>query len=192
MRKAVEAAMKKLALMPILFVIACLFAGVYGAVHNQVSYTASPEYFTKFKFEQFDIPENYPERVGAAVVGWLAAWWMGIVIGAVLIPLGLVLRGTAEYFRGMIVAFGVVAATTLLAGLAALAAAYLVIDDQTAGNITRYGNEVVDDVAFARAGTMHNFSYLGGFLGIVTGLVAIGWMRRRQIQVSKGDKQRGS
>jgi len=32
-----------------------------------------------------------------------------------------------------------------------------------------YPEEVQNRVAFARAGTMHNFSYLGGFLGIVTG-----------------------
>jgi hypothetical protein len=34
-----------------------------------------------------------------------------------------------------------------------------------------YPSGVAHKVAFAGAGTMHDFSYLGGFLGIVTGSV---------------------
>ena len=44
---------KKLIVYGLLVVIAVLFAGLYGVVHNQISYTVSPEYFTKFKFRQF-------------------------------------------------------------------------------------------------------------------------------------------
>ena len=43
--------MSKLAWIPVLFLVACLFAGIYGALHNQISYTVSPEYFTQFKFK---------------------------------------------------------------------------------------------------------------------------------------------
>ncbi len=172
--------MVKLALTPILFVIACLFAGIYGALHNQISYTVSPEYFTQFKFHQFHIDANVPDRIGAAIVGWHAAWWMGLVIGIFLIPLGLSIRGTANYFWGMIRVFGVVAATTLIVGLAALGLAFLIIDEEIAGEITRYGNTITDDVAFARAGTMHDFSYLGGLIGIVTGALDIRRQCRKQ------------
>ena len=171
--------MVKLALVPVLFAIACLFAGIYGAVHNQISYTVSPEYFTQFKFHQFGIDESMPERIGAAIVGWKAAWWMGIVIGIILIPFGLLIRGTSSYFWGMIRVFSVVATTTLIVGLTALAIAFGTVDAKSAGEITRYGNEMNDDVAFARAGTMHNFSYLGAFVGIITGGTAVFYQRRR-------------
>lgn len=171
--------MVKLALLPVLIAIACLFAGIYGAVHNQISYTVAPEYFTQFKFHQFRIAEGTPDRMGAAIVGWNAAWWMGIVIGVILIPIGLVIRGNWNYFWGMLRVFGVVAITTLIVGLAALAIAFLVVDADTVGEISRYDNEMTDDVAFARAGTMHNFSYLGGLIGIITGGIAILWQRWR-------------
>ncbi len=150
--------MVKLALIPLLFLIACLFAGIYGAVHNQISYTVSPEYFTQFKFHQFGISESIPDRIGAAIVGWNAAWWMGIVIGMILIPFGLLILGSANYFWAMIRVFGVVAVTTLIVGLTALGIAFVVVDTEVAGEISRYGNEMNDDVAFARAGTMHHFS----------------------------------
>ena len=172
--------MIKVALIPVLLVLACLFAGGYGTLHNQISYTVAPEYFTQFKFRQFGISAGIPERVGAAIVGWNAAWWMGIVIGIILIPAGLVIRGNAAYFWSMIRVFGVVTITTLIFGLAALACAYVIVDPETVGEITRYGNEMTDDAAFMRAGTMHNFSYLGGLVGIIAGGVAIYLARARQ------------
>lgn len=171
--------MVKLVLVPLLFVIACLLAGTYGVIHNQISYTVSPEYFTQFKFHQFGMPDYFPDRMGAAMVGWSAAWWMGIVIGIILIPFGLVMRGTATYFWGMIQAFGIVALTTLGVGLVALAVAFVLIDADTVGEIVRYQNEIVDDTSFARAGMMHNFSYLGGLVGIITGGFSIFLKRRR-------------
>ena len=171
--------MKKLALVPVLFLIACLFAGCYGAIHNQISYSVSPEYFTQFKFEQFAISESIPHRLGAAIVGWGAAWWMGIVIGCILIPLGLTIRGTANYFWSMIRVFGIVTLTTLAIGLTALAIAFLTINADTVSEISRYGNQISNDVAFARAGTIHNFSYLGGLVGVITGGIAI-WLQRRR------------
>ena len=171
--------MSRLVLIPILFLMACLFAGVYGAVHNQISYSVSPEYFTQFKFHQFRISDNYPARVGAAVVGWKAAWWMGIVIGVILIPLGvMVIRDTENCFRVMMRVFGIVAMTTLMVGFAALAFAFVTVDESAVRRIAPFGNQIQDDAAFVRAGTMHNFSYLGGLIGIVSGGFSL--LRRRR------------
>lgn len=169
----------KLILVPVLFGLACLMAGCYGALHNQISYSVCPEYFTKFKFVQFDIGENVSERVGAAVVGWRASWWMGIAIGAVLIPIGLVVKGAAAYFRTMIAVFVVVAVTTLAVGATAGIFAFLTLDLESVGQFTRYGNEIENDLAFARAGTMHNFGYAGGLVGIVAGGLKIYFQVRR-------------
>lgn len=172
--------MPKFLLVPVLFALACLFAGLYGALHDQVSYTVSSEYFTRFKFHQFGMPDTISNRLGAALVGWQASWWMGVVIGVVLIPPGLVIRGARQYFVTMIRTFGIVALTTLAVGLIALLVAFMTVNEGNAGEFTTYGNKIVNDVAFARAGTMHNFSYLGGLIGIVTGAGAIYYERRRQ------------
>lgn len=168
----------KLMLMPVLLVIACIFAGLYGAIHNQISYSVSPEYFTRFKFYQFEFYDTYPDRVGAALVGWGAAWWMGSLIGYVLVPLGLVIPGPRKYFKSMIKVLGVVAVTTLIVGLGALVFAIFTLSPESVGELTRYGNKIEDDLAFARTGSMHNFSYLGGLVGIITGAVAVFKFRR--------------
>src|SRR5262245_55465052 len=66
--------MKKLLTLFVLIVIAIFTAGVYGIVHDQISYTVSPEYFTKFKFEQFGLVDSpLPDRVKAGIVGFLAS-----------------------------------------------------------------------------------------------------------------------
>lgn len=176
---AVRTFMKKIAIIPLLFLIGCLFAGVYGTVHNQISYTVSPEYFTQYKFHQFRIPPALPDRIGAAIVGWNASWWMGIVIGIVVIPFGLKIPGTKQYFIGTTRSFAIVALTALVIGLLALLVAFIAITPEFAGQQTRFGNEIDNDAAFTRAWTMHSFSYLGGLVGIITGCFSIVARRRR-------------
>ena len=158
--------MAKLALFPPLLLAACLTAGLYGMAHNQISYTVSPDYFHAFKFQQFGIPADLHNRVGAAVVGWHASWWMGLVIGFPVLFVGLILPDWRSYLSRCLVAIAVVALTALVVGLAALAYATLTL---TEADLPERCPAGVDRIAFCRAGTMHNFSYLGGVLGIMTG-----------------------
>jgi hypothetical protein len=153
-----------------LFAIACFLAGAYGAIHNQISYTISPEYFTKFKFAQFDIDLALPERRGAALVGWQASWWMGLLIGMFVIPLGLLIRDTRAYFLGMLQVFGLVLLTTMACGLVGLILSYLIISPASVSELSVRGHRILEPAAFLRAGMMHNSSYAGGLVGIVVGM----------------------
>jgi hypothetical protein len=168
----------KLVAMPLLLAAACLIAGVYGALHNQISYTVSPDYFHAFKFQQFQIAPRYHDRLGASIVGFLASWWMGVLVGAPILFVGLKLPDARSYVRHCLIAFGVVAITALVVGFGALAWGMFAI---TETNLPDFGYplRVADRVAFARAGVMHNFSYLGGFLGIVTGIAYLLFQRSR-------------
>ena len=56
---------------------------IFGALHDQLSYSISPEYFTLFKFEQFDVPRSWPPRLGAAMVGGVAGGAAGLVAGLI-------------------------------------------------------------------------------------------------------------
>jgi hypothetical protein len=50
--------MKKFVAFPLILIIAPLVAGLYGIFHDQLTYTISPEYYTKFKFIQFGLIED--------------------------------------------------------------------------------------------------------------------------------------
>src|SRR5437870_2054262 len=160
--------MGKIALAPLLLAAACLFAGLYGALHDQASYTVAPDYYHAKKFRQFGIPPELHGRLGASVVGWCASWWMGLLIGLPLVIVGSLLTDRKAYFTRTLASFGVAAGTALVVGLLAQAWAALTIADANLPDFPIPAG-VVDKVAFARAGTMHDFSYLGGFLGILTG-----------------------
>lgn len=65
--------------------IGALIAGVYGALHDQVTYTISEEYFTKAKFAQFAWADpGIGPRGFAGIVGILASWWVGAIAGWLL------------------------------------------------------------------------------------------------------------
>jgi hypothetical protein len=168
--------MAKLAFIPPLVIAACVFAGLYGALHNQLSYTVSPDYFHAFEFPQFRVAE--PGRLGTSLVGWRASWWMGILISTPLVLVGLVIPGWRAYCAHVMRSFVVVAGTALLTGLGALLYASLAISDSDIPAFS-YPAGVVDKVAFARAGIMHNFSYLGGGLGVLTGSAYLAVARAR-------------
>lgn len=166
---------------PLLMLVGCLIAGSFGALHNQVSYSVSPEYFTAFKFEQFHIPKFVSDRVGAAMVGWQAAWWMGIPIGMVLLPIGLFIRGNRAYFTTQLRAYLAVICATCVFSLAGLGIGFFFLSDSTIRPQARYGHEIEDDLAFCRAGVMHNFSYMGGMVGILCGCFVIAHARLGQL-----------
>jgi hypothetical protein len=176
----VQSEIAKPLLFPLLLAAGCVIAGLYGMVHDQLSYTISPEYFHAYKFQQFGIPAEHHDRVGAAVVGLRASWWMGLFIG---LPVLLVARGLPDrrtYLTRSLIAFGVVALTALVVGLGGLiwAAATIRSPGDVPENWVLPG--VADTVAFAHVGIMHNASYLGGLLGIVTGIIYL-WIVRLRV-----------
>jgi hypothetical protein len=152
-----------------LIILAGGFAGLYGVVHDQISYTVSPEYFTKFKFRQFGFADmNLPDRARASMVGFLASWWMGIPIGSLVGAAGFIHPSARRMLKISLWAFVVVIAFTFLFGLCGLLYGY--IETRTINPANYQGWFIPDDVVnlrrFLCAGYMHNASYLGGTLSI--------------------------
>src|ERR1700676_2970104 len=94
--------MKKLGKFLLFLPAAVLVAGLFGMIHDQISYSVSDEYFTKFKFIQFHLLDSdVPERIRAAEVGFLASWWMGIPLGLLCGSAGFVQRSPALMRRAL-------------------------------------------------------------------------------------------
>lgn len=150
-----------------LLAFACMLAGVYGMVHNQISFTVGPDYFSRFKFVQFGISEALPPRFGAAIVGWQASWWMGLAIAAPIVLVAVFLPDSRLMVRHVLRATLIVLGLTLLLGLASLAIPL----DESHAELFRLPANVEDPVGFIRAGLMHDVSYGAGLLGLAVGLV---------------------
>lgn len=171
--------MQKAPFIPLLFIIACIISGTYGALHNQISYSVSPDYFHQYKFIQFNIDPLLHNRIGASVVGWIASWWMGIIIGLFLISIGYIVTDAKTFFNAVVKSFGIVTFTVFSVGIIALLISLFVVTPDNAGQIYKYDRVINDAVSFRRAGTMHSFSYIGGFMGIISGCIFLRFKCRR-------------
>ncbi len=151
---------------------AAILAVIYGAIHDQISYSFSAEYFTRFKFIQFDMPwaQDSP-RLGAAIVGALATWWMGVLIYFPLGLFGFMFATPKQMAIFLCKSFIVVVAVALAVGLLGLMYGYIVVGEQTISDyIDWVWPGVSNPVQFVRVGYMHNASYLGGLVGLIVGV----------------------
>jgi len=115
----------------------------------------SREFFFNHQFGKFEIPMEMWNRTGATLVGILATWWMGLLIGIPVFLLALMLPGWKAYVKHSLLAIVFVVATALSIGFGALLVAYFGF------NANRYN----------AAGTMHDFGYLGGGIGLIVAVV---------------------
>jgi hypothetical protein len=158
--------MQKLVFFPVLLVAACVVAAAYGAVHNQISYTVSPDFFHFDLFRRCDIPDDLRDRAGASLVGVLTTWWMGLVIGIPVFLLALILPGWKAYVKHSLIAVLLVVTTALVIGLGALAVARFATSHDEWG----------------QAGMMHDFGYIGGGVGL---LVAIAYLIVVRVRIGR-------
>jgi hypothetical protein len=176
------------ALRPLIVVLlAIVVCAAFGALHNQVSYTVSPDYFHAFKFYQFEIAEPLRNRWGASLVGIGASWWMGVPLGLILgIPT--LLQPTR---RGFVLATALSIVTMLVVTVATGALGFALADSavEPPARFEIYeGVPVQDPAAFWRAGSMHNFSYLGAALGLVPALCVQGLVWRSEVRRTRPEK----
>lgn len=158
-----------------LLLSAILIASIYGIVHDQFTYTISPEYYTKFKFYQFGLvtPGDesilpYP-RLYVALVGIMATWWMGLFIGLIIGLIGFIHKDGRTMFRITIQAMIIVVLIAFGTGLFGLAYGKFYLAN--AGVDWHLPLNLKDVQNFIAVGSMHNFSYLGGLLGLIAGIV---------------------
>jgi hypothetical protein len=161
---------KKFLVYLVLIVAACVLAGLFGIVHDQITYSVSPEYYTKFKFIQFHLLDSpLPERLRAVIAGFLASWWMGIPIGLLVGAVGFIHRGPQRMLVVSLRSFVLVVVFTLLDGLIGLGYVFF----QTSSiDLASYRGwfippNVIDLRRYLCVGYMHNASYIGGALSIV-------------------------
>lgn len=171
---------KPIALLLIL-ILAPILGGVYGILHDQITYTISNEYYTKFKFIQFGLehwggginigtPET-PEiqlsnpRLGASIVGFLATWWVGLIIGVVLGLVGWVHNNGKEMFQITVKASLMTIGIALIVGIMGLIYGNIMLS--TAPSHWFLPENLTHPTQFVMVGSMHNFSYLGGLIGML-------------------------
>ena len=156
-------------------------AGAYGIAHDQITYSLAPEYFTHFKFAQFDwTARGLPERLRVAEIGFHATWWVGALGGWMLGRLTCGADGRVRPVSCLVRDFRIIAAASITAGFAGYLHASWEVSrgDMDGWEPFREAFGLTDLDAFALVGSIHNFGYAGALVGLVAAVV-IGRRRHR-------------
>ena len=99
-------------------IVGALLAGSYGVLHDQITYSIGPEYFTRFKFTQFNWANHgFSDRTFVACIGFLATWWVGLVIAWILARRLIPNQARRIAYRNIGRGFFVVAVVGILSGM---------------------------------------------------------------------------
>lgn len=153
---------------------ACL-AAAYGAIHDQITFVISPEYFTRMKFRQFAWANvGLPPRAFASVVGVLATWWVGLFAGWFLARLGLDrlrgLRRAVVMRRAFTILLITAACAGVAGGLFGLAASRA---DLSGWQPYRDAYALTDLPSFVIIAWVHAAGYAGALAGLVLAAVSV-------------------
>ena len=153
-----------------------LTAGIYGILHDQITYTLSPEYFTRFKFGQFyDVDPGLGNRAFAGVIGFLATGWIGAILGWFYGRLSMCggKPNVRETMRALILTLAITGAF----GFGGFLYATFTFDKKRESWSEWQEAYRIEDIAsFYRVGIVHNMGYIGGFAG---GIPSVILLRRR-------------
>lgn len=160
--------------------VSILLAGTYGIVHDQITYSISPEYFTKFKYLPFGFePEWFGgHRSTVAVIGFLATWWTGIFIGLGLGLTALIFKDHKTMWQAVRKAILMTLCFAAATGLFGFLYGKFVLIKS--GVDWWLPDDLIDKDAFITVGSIHNFSYLGGLLGLVAGIFYLVKLKKAQ------------
>lgn len=176
-------ATKKYMVLLLFIALGPVIGGLYGILHDQLTYTISPEYYFKFKFYQFGLFEEgrrdivpFP-RIQVAFVGFLATWWLGMPICLILALVGLFHTDHKQMLRTTTRAIFVTIGIAFFTGLIGLVVGKLYMVNRPVN--WWFPEDLIDKKNFIAVGTMHNFSYLGGLIGLVGGVTYSLFIRRK-------------
>jgi len=87
-------------------------------IHDQITYTISPDDFTQMKFDQFAWANlGWPPRVFVAEIGFIASWWVGLFSARFLARLAVPAWPLTAAFRRSLEGFLIVWAAAVLAAV---------------------------------------------------------------------------
>lgn len=167
--------MRKFTILLLVIGVTVVIAALYGVGHDQITYSISPEYYTRYKFIQFNLADSgaarhmTQPRSAVVLVGIKASWWMGLYIGAVLGLVALSFRNADRMFQSAMQALGLVLLCTVACGFAGW---WYGRDGLVRKGVNwTFPDHLTDKPAFITAGTIHDFSYAGAGIGLVAGIV---------------------
>lgn len=150
-----------------LLILAPMMASLYGFIHDQITFSISEEFFTKFRFKDYDMPYAWHPRAKAGMIGILNAWQTGIPFGLILTMVGRIHKNNNKL---LFYTFYTYLLTFFCSFLFSMAAIYLPVASDTVAIGKNLPADILDPIAFQRVETINNYGYIGGIIGMLMGI----------------------
>ncbi len=167
----------------VVLLLAIILGAAYGIAHDQLTYTISPEFYTKFMFYKFglwnEVQFNANNHRGlVSMVGVMSTWWVGLIIGVVLGAIGMRQTTWQRMLGRTVLAMLLAIFIAALVGLGGLLYGFLTFPNLSPETIiATVPEDVIGASNFYIVSRMHNFSYAGGAIGLLVAGVW-GWRQR--------------
>ena len=174
----------RFALLPAMFgygVVGALLAGLYGVLHDQVTYSISPEYFIRLKFSQFHYADfGLPPRAFVAEIGFLATWWVGFLAAWFIARIAVPGFPRAAAFRYSMRGFLIIYAFAFAAAILGYGLSLLHGPDYSGWEDLAATLGILDVPSFVRVAYIHNASYLGAVAGLIAAIIYLRRLKNTQ------------
>ncbi|NIF03965.1 hypothetical protein F3J23_00810 [Chryseobacterium sp. Tr-659] len=153
----------------LIIIISILFAGAYGIIHDQITFSISPEYYTLLKFPQFEIEQlQLASRIKVGIVGFLATWWVGLFLGIAYAFISLFFD-TIHILSITVKSILINLCIAFISGILGYFYSILFLSPK---NIDWYIPLETQEIQnYINVGSIHNFGYLGGVTGLLVGII---------------------
>lgn len=154
----------------LIIIFSIIIASLFGAMHNQISYSVSSEFFTDFLFGNFGTNEwNLKnERLEASIIGIIGSYWFGLILGIIYVIIFLFMKteNNLKYIKNAIL---INIGFAFLGSFIAYLIAKFFVSYENSGVFIDFGTQNPQN--YLEAAFMHTGSYIGGIAGIVAGII---------------------
>lgn len=171
--------MRKFSIYLLFVAVAVVITSIFGVAHHQITFSASPEYYTKFKFIQTNLADTLAAqhmtqpRSAVVIAGVKTSWFVGLSIGILIGFIALIFPTAETMFPAALQALGI---TLLVSAITALFCYYSGSYAHLGSGIydtlpTRLPGNLVNKQAFLRGASIQYGALLGYILGFAAALI---------------------
>ena len=170
---------KKLLTIILVALIASAIAGIYGVINDQITFSISSEYYTKYRFLQYNLVQVEGDsriihpRVLVVLIAFLSTWWFPLISGLIIVIFNLIQNTWKMLLKTSVLAMLISILITVFSAIIGFILGSLIISKLPKYYFADWcfiPDKLNDYENYITAGTMDVFNSFGGFLGLIVAI----------------------
>ena len=170
---------KKLLTIILVALIASAIAGIYGVINDQITFTISSEYYTKYRFLQYNLVQVEGDsriihpRVLVVLIAFLSTWWFPLISGLIIVIFNLIQNTWKTLLKTSVLAILISILITIFSEVIGFILGFLILSKFPKYYFADWyfiPDKLNDYENYITAGTMDVFNFFGGILGLIVAI----------------------